>query len=195
MLLRTRPSLKKTALVALMSLQTLLVPMTPATAANLYTGACAVRVKIDFVDPIRLTGTFPRYDITLSGAVDLDSASVGVQACALTFDTFEPLRRTDASGKGNSTMWSCSSVLSSGSWNQTFQTRTGMFVPSSVFGTHTLTGTWDAWTLEVANPDFTFVGVAELTLDGAAQNQKVGDCVLAGVWSLTMIGTMVFQDP
>lgn len=192
-----KPSIsKKTALVAVLSLCALLFPAGQAGANALFTGACAVRVRVDFASPgIRLSGTSPNYNISLEGAVDLDPLSSGTQACAITFDTLEPLRRTAASGSGNSTFWSCTSVVASGSWNQSFVDRNGQQSPSPVFGSHSLFGTWDAWTLEVTSPGLNFIGVAELTLDGVPQNQKVTDCPLSSVQSLTMIGTMVFQDP
>lgn len=184
-----------TALIGALALLTLLLPMAPAGANALFTGACAVRVQINFKQDIRLTGTSPDYDISLNGAVDLDGSATGTQACVLTFDLLEPLRRTSASGTGDSTTWSCTSAFSSGSWTQTFRKSDGSLSPDSVSGTHTIAGTWDAWTLEVTTPGLNFVGVAELTLEGLQENQKLEQCLLVGVSSLTMVGTMVFQDP
>lgn len=188
----------KTLLLSILCLVAALLPPAQAQAkANaLFTGACAVEVTIEFDSPVSLTGTRPDYDISLEGAVDLDASTAGQQACALTFDTFDPLRRTAAGGSGDSTLWSCTSAASSGSWTQSFLDGNGMQSPDTVFGTHSIFGTWDAWTLEVTTPSLNFVGVAELTLQSVNENEKLlNECVLIGVRSLTMVGVMVFQDP
>jgi len=170
----------------------LLAAHSPAKA-SLWSGACIVNVTFNFLSPIRATTTSPSYNVSLSGGIDLDPLTAGVQACAITLDALEPLRKTSASGSGSSTIWSCGATLASGSWEQEWRDASGNLNPPRVNGSHSIVGTWDDWTMELRVPSLSFVGVAELTL-APFENLKAVDC-LNGINSLTMSGVMVFQDP
>jgi hypothetical protein len=177
--------------VAIVALTASWVP--PAHAA-LWTGTCTVLVTVNFGTRITAAGiSGTNYSISLEG-VDLNPVTAGQQACAITLDPLEPTRSTGGGGNGSSSLWTCGFGLGSGSWSQSWADSSGVGSPPTVVGSHTITGSWNDWVLEVNNPALNFVGVAELTLQ-AAENLKLAQCAGAGVSSITMIGQMIFQDP
>lgn len=155
----------------------------PAAQGSIWTGTCPVRV--DFTFNSRMGSAVwlghPSYSFSVGNLLGLP--------CAVSLDAFQPFRSTNGGGSGSSVIWTCESTLGSGSWNQTWS-------PSlpPVFGSHVITGTWGAWTMVVTSPSLNFSGVIELTtspFDAA----KLALCETNGMWSLSMWGTMVFQDP
>lgn len=163
-------------------------PAAPA-GADLWSGACALRVTVSFRADVRPPLSSPNYDITASGAADLDLTTPGIQSCAHTLSG-EVFGSTAAGGSGNATVWSCAATVARGSWNQSFDAEG----PASFSGTHVLTGSWGAWTLHVQSPTLNVVGVAELALQ-AAEAVKTPSCAAGSLSSVTMIGVLVFQDP
>ncbi|MDQ3952422.1 MAG: hypothetical protein M3279_05590 [Actinomycetota bacterium] len=157
--------------------------------AELWTGACALRVTLTFHAPVRPPLSGPGYDLEASGAADLDLTKAGIQSCATTL-TGSISSGTSAGGSGRAAAWSCGTTVASGSWSQSFDAEG----PGGFVGTHTLTGTWGAWTLEVQNPTLNVVGVGEFTLQ-AAEALKTTSCATGSLSSVTMIGELVFQDP
>jgi hypothetical protein len=161
---------------------------TPARA-DLWSGACTVRVTLSFRAPVRPPLSSPNYDLVLTGATDLDPLTSGVQACARTLSS-EAFGNTGGGGSGTATAWSCGGTLGRGPWHQGF----GAEGPPAFSGTHILTGTWGAWTLHVQSSTLNVVGVAELALQ-AAEATKTPSCATGSLESVTMVGVMVFQDP
>lgn len=161
---------------------------TPARA-DLWTGSCVLRVMIDFRAPVRPPLSGPNYDIYAGPGADLDLAQGGAQSCVRTFSS-QPVGSTFAEGFGTATAWSCGTTLARGSWTQVFDEEG----PQEFSGTHVLTGTWGAWTLHVQSHDLRVLGVAELTLD-PLEAGKTPTCATAALESLTLAGTIVFQDP
>lgn len=157
--------------------------------ADLWTGACTLRVTLYFHAPVRPPLSGPNYDIEASAAADLDLTKPGAQACATTL-TGTLSSGTAGGGSGTAAAWSCGTTVASGSWQQSFDAEG----PAGFFGTHTLTGTWGAWTLEVQSQSLNVVGVGEFTLQ-AAEALKTPSCVSGSISSVTMIGELVFQDP
>jgi hypothetical protein len=164
--------------------------------AALFTGTCAIRATVNLDEPITWTSLgAPNYTISVSGAVDLDPEAAGTQSCGTTLDNFEPLRRTTGNGSGDSTVFSCSTVFASGSWTQFWNEEDGGSTPPPLNGSHTLAGTWGAWTFEVANPSLNFFGVAEMTIAPETAAMTADGCVWGNTQRIVMVGTMVFQDP
>lgn len=157
--------------------------------ADLWTGSCALRVTIDFRSPVRPPLSGPNYDVYAAPGADLDLTTGGAQSCARTLSS-HPLGSTWAEGSGAATAWSCGTTLARGSWTQAFDEEG----PQEFSGTHILTGTWGAWTLQVQSDDLHVIGVGELTLD-PLQAGRTPTCATAALESLTLVGTIVFQDP
>lgn len=157
--------------------------------AGLWTGACALRVRLDFSSPMRGPLDGGGYQLDVAAVADLDPTKVGAQPCAATLSA-EVTTGTSVSGAGTATVWSCGAMAGGGTWHQTFDPEG----PAGFSGSHRLAGAWGAWTLQVANPSLTVVGVGELTLQ-AAEGTKTPACALGQMDSVTMVGTLVFQDP
>lgn len=157
--------------------------------ANLWTGACALRLTIEFDSAVRPPLASPSYSLRATGAADLDVATPGIQPCATTL-TGGAFGGTGAGGAGTALAWSCEGTLAIGSWEQSFDDE----APTGFSGTHVLTGAWGAWTLHVQTPTLNVVGVGEFTLDPADATKTVG-CGVGSVGSVTMVGVLVFQDP
>lgn len=157
--------------------------------AGLWSGACALRVAITFDTPVRPPVASTSYTIEAIGAVDLDVLTPGLQSCAFTL-TGSPAGATGAIGHGSALVWSCAETVALGSWHQSFEAEG----PPAFSGTHVLTGSWGAWTLHVQTPALNVLGVGELTLDPSAATRTVG-CGVGSIESVTMVGTLVFQDP
>ncbi|MDQ3913971.1 MAG: hypothetical protein M3323_01380 [Actinomycetota bacterium] len=160
----------------------------PPADAALWTGACAVRVTVDFRTPVRAPLGTVAYDLTVAGAVDLDLTKVGTQSCVTTL-TGEATGGTFAGGSGVAT-WSCAAAVAQGTWHQSFDPEG----PPGFSGTHVLAGSWGAWTLSVANTSLNVLGAGELTLQ-AVEATKTPSCALGALDSVTMVGTLAFQDP
>jgi hypothetical protein len=163
--------------------------VTPARA-NLWTGACALRVTVDFGAPVRPPLASPTYDLDIAGLADLDLTTTGIQPCATTLTGTHPFTGTSVSGSGFAPVWSCAATIGSGSWSQSFDQEG----PAPFSGSHTLTGSWGAWTLEIASPTLNVVGVGEFTLQ-AVEAGKTPQCATGSIDSVTMVGEIVFQDP
>lgn len=157
--------------------------------AGLWTGACDVLVQISFRSPTRPPLSSPNYDIQVTGAVDLDPTTPGLQPCVHTLSG-EAFGATFAGGSGNALAWSCAGTVARGSWSQSF----GAEGPAPFSGTHVLTGPWGAWTLQVQSHSLNVVGVGNFVLQ-AAEATKTPSCATGSLSSVTMIGTLVFQDP
>ena len=181
---KARPRL----LGALLTLLLVTAGTTPARA-DLWTGACTVRVEIFFRSPARPPLSSPNYDLEVTGAVDLDPTTAGIQPCVRTLSD-EPFGATFAGGSGNATAWSCAGTVARGSWSQSFDAEG----PPPFSGTHVLTGAWGAWTLQIQSSSLNVIGVGELALQ-AAEAVKTPSCATGSLSSVTMIGTLVFQDP
>lgn len=162
----------------------LLIPLAAPAEAGIWTGSCPVSVQVSFNSPIRLADTHPGYSISMSSFLP--------DTCVVTLDPLAPLRSTGGGGNGSSTLWSCSSVLASGSWSQSWTGDTSN--PPSVSGSHVITGTWDDWVLEIVNPSLSFTGVAHLRL-APIEQLKTLNCATGSVSSISMVGVLVFQDP
>lgn len=172
-----------------------MITSAPQVGASVWTGACVLDLTFHFNSLIRLTGTAPDYSIDVSPAADLDLTKSGSQACAITLDPLEPSRTTEVVAEdGSSTLWSCSSVLGSGSWDQGWRDGGGSSSPPSFLGSHTITGTWGEWVLTVSSPSLNVIGVANLTI-APEDAAKIDRCPLTGLASVTMTGVLVFQDP
>ena len=157
--------------------------------AGLWSGACALRVAITFDTPVRPPVASTSYAIEAIGAVDLDVLTPGLQSCAFTL-TGRAAGATGAIGHGSAIVWSCAETVALGSWHQSFEEEG----PPAFSGTHVLTGSWGAWTLHVQTPTLNVLGVGELTLDPSAATKTIG-CGVGSIDSVTMAGTLVFQDP
>jgi hypothetical protein len=162
--------------------------VTPAQA-NLWTGACALRITVNFRSPARPPLTSTGYDLDVAGLADLDLTRPGVQSCAATLSG-EPTTETWVAGSGFASVWSCGASLGTGTWHQTFDPEG----PGGFSGSHTFAGSWGAWTLQVANPTLNVVGAGEFTLQ-AVEATKTPGCAIGQIQSVTMVGTLVFQDP
>lgn len=173
------------ALLALL----LVVAAAPPARAALWTGSCALRVTLSFRSPVRPPLSGPSYDIEATGAADLDLTRSGIQPCATTL-TSSPTTGTGAGGSGSAIAWSCAGTVATGSWFQDFDAEG----PAGFVGSHTLTGAWGAWTLEVQTPTPNVVGVGEFTLQ-AVEALKTPSCATGSLSSVTMVGVLVFQDP
>ncbi|HEX2196814.1 MAG TPA: hypothetical protein VHJ76_07795 [Actinomycetota bacterium] len=161
----------------------------PPARAALWTGACALRVTLHFRSPVRPPISGPNYDIEATGAADVDLTKSGIQPCTTTL-TSSPTTGTGAGGSGSAIAWSCAATVATGSWFQTFDAEG----PDGFIADHTLTGSWGAWTLHVQTPTPNVVGVGEFTLQ-AAEATKTPSCATGVLNSVTMVGTLVFQDP
>lgn len=157
--------------------------------ADLWTGACALRVTLTFHSPVRPPLSAPGYDIEAAGAADLDLTTPGIQPCARTLSG-GAFGTTQAGGSGSATAWSCGTTVARGSWDQSFDEEG----PPGFSGSHVLTGTWGDWTLHVQTPSLNVVGVGELALQ-AVEATKTPSCATGSLQSLTMVGVLVFQDP
>lgn len=166
----------------------------PSANAALWTGSCILGLKLDFTSPVRMTGTAPSYTITMEPTIDLDPTVSGVQPCVVTLDADQVSRSTSISASGSSTMWSCSSTLASGSWNQSWTDRHGFANPPTLFGSHTMTGTWNDWILGIDNAELSVLGVAHLSVQ-QQEHGKLADCAGGGFRTLRLNGVLVFQDP
>jgi hypothetical protein len=161
----------------------------PPAGANLWSGACAVLVTLSFRAPVRAPLDNVAYDLSLEPITDLDLTRPGIQSCVHTL-TGEATGGTYAAGSGIASVWSCAASLGQGPWHQSFDPEG----PEGFSGTHVLTGSWGAWTLSVANPSLNVLGVAHLTLQ-AVQALNTPSCAVGTLDSVTMVGTMVLQDP
>lgn len=175
--------------------------MAPSAQATLFTGACQVTVTFDFNTPVRATGTSPSYTVELTPSVvdfspDLVTGWDGIQPCLVTLDAFDPVRDTRGVGEGTSTIWTCTTTaVAGGFWNQDWANREGSSSPPSLVGQHFISGPWGDWTFTLTSPTLNFVGVAQLTA-APFENLKQAACLNGtGIRQLTMIGTLVFQDP
>lgn len=180
-------------IVVMCAVAALLASAVPPVNAGLYSGTCVLKVTFNFNSPVKTLNTAPGYSVSVSPAADVDPTWSGQQPCAVSLDPLSPARETSVSASGSSSIWACGGVLASGSWDQQWTDESGSASPSAVFGSHTITGTWGAWTLEVRNSSLSFVGVAELTVD-PSDATKASRCP-SGFSSLTMTGVMAFQDP
>lgn len=167
----------------------LIAGATSPARADLWTGACTLRVEVTFRSPARPPLSSPNYDIQAYGAVDLDPTTSGIQPCVRTLSG-EVFGGTFAGGSGTALAWSCAATLARGSWSQSFDAEG----PPAFSGSHVLTGAWGAWTLQVQSASLNVVGVGELALQ-AAEAVKTPSCATGYLSSVTMIGTLVFQDP
>jgi hypothetical protein len=167
----------------------LFASMVPPAQAGLWSGACAVRVTINFRSPVRPPLDNVAYDLTLEGLSDLDLTKAGTQSCVTTL-TGEATGGTYAGGSGVASVWSCAGVVAQGTWHQSFDPEG----PQGFSGTHALTGGWGAWTLSVANSSLNVLGAGELTLQ-AVEALKTPTCATGTLSSVTMVGTLAFQDP
>lgn len=161
----------------------------PPAHAGLWSGACGVSLTIDFRSPVRAPLDNVAYDMTLVGLQDLDLTRPGTQSCITTL-TGEVMGGTWAGGSGIASVWSCGASVAQGTWHQSFDPEG----PEGFSGTHALTGSWGAWTLSVANTSLNVLGVGELTLQ-AVEATKTPSCAVGTLQSVTMVGTLVFQDP
>ena len=157
--------------------------------AGLWTGACTVQVAISFDFPVRPPIASTSYTIDAWGAADLDVTTAGLQSCAVTLGG-SAFSGTSAHGDGSAVVWSCAETVALGSWDQSFDEEG----PANFAGTHVLTGSWGAWTLHVQTPSLNVIGVGELTLHPSDATKTLG-CGVGSVESVTMVGTLVFQDP
>lgn len=179
----------KTLLTALVAVALVAGGVTPARA-NLWTVTCSLRITLAFRSPVRPPLANPTYDLDVAGLADLDIGRVGTQPCASTLTGTQPLIGTGVWGSGFAPVWSCGLSLGSGSWNQSFDSEG----PAGFSASHTITGSWGAWTVEVLSPSLNVVGVGEFTLQ-AVEALKTPQCASGVLDSVTMVGQMVFQDP
>lgn len=179
------PARKIVPLIALL----MLVGVPQPAHAALWSGACALDVRFVFSEPIQPTGSNPNYTVTVTPAVDLDTGWPGSQPCLSSLDV-DPFRSTSVVASGSSSLWTCGAVLASGPWDQGWQNQAGAFTPPAVFGSHSITGAWGAWTVLITSPSLNFTGVIELTLDTGTPTPA---CI--GATSVRTTGVMVFQDP
>lgn len=181
--------------VALGLLVTLFQTFTlPARSEVLWTATCTLTVTFRFNSPVRTTGTAPTYDITVAPALDLDPTWDGTQPCVSTFSGTEPGRTTSVTASStNTTLWTCGAVVSRGNWSQSWRDRHGVLDPPPQTGSHFITGTWGAWTMELENLGLSLVGAIALTVhpDDAG---KLASCQ-GGFTSLKMVGQQIVQDP
>jgi hypothetical protein len=176
------------------TLLALSMAIVPRAEASLWTGACAVNVRFSFSTPIRTVLTAPNYSVTVSQVADVDPTKTGSQGCAVTLDPLNIGRATAVSASGTSTEFSCSAVVASGGWNQQWVDSSGSGSPPPMVGSHTVSGTWGNWQLTLVDDNLAVVGVADLTV-AASSAADLSQCPLNGLWSLTMTGVLVFQDP
>lgn len=157
---------------------------TPAAEASIWTGACPIEVNFSFNSRVRTATSLsaPTYTVSISNFL---------LPCAVTLNVNQPLRSTSGGGGGGSILWTCESTLAQGSWSQSW----GSGFPAVTSGSHVITGTWGAWTMAVASSSLNFAGVAELTISPFEPVDKLAECELAGIRDISMVGTMVFQDP
>lgn len=184
----TRPKPRPRLLCTILATLVVVAGAAPARA-DLWTGACALRVTIDFRAPVRPPLSGPNYDLYAVPGADLDLTQGGMQSCARTLSS-QPLGSTSAEGWGTATAWSCGTTLARGGWTQAFDEEG----PQEFSGTHVLTGTWGAWTLHIQSHDLHVVGVGEFTL-APTDAGKTPTCATAALESVTLVGTIVFQDP
>ena len=162
--------------------------VTPAQA-GLWSGACGLRITVQFRSPMTAPVDNALYDLDIAGLNDLDLTKPGIQSCVATL-TGEATTGTAVYGSGRTTSWSCGAALGGGTWHQSFDPEG----PPSFSGTHTFAGSWGAWTVQVANPTLNVVGAGEFTLQ-AVEATKTPSCASGNIYSVTMVGTMFFQDP
>lgn len=155
----------------------------PSAKAEIWTGSCPVQIDFSFGSRVRSATALshPSYSFEFSNYLGLP--------CAVTLDVFQPLRSTSGSGSGSSATWTCESTLGTGWWNQDWTP--GL---PSVAGSHIITGTWGDWSMVVTNPSLSFSGVVQLTVN-PTDAAKLVTCESTGIRRLSMVGTMVFQDP
>lgn len=157
--------------------------------ASLWSGACALRLTIDFESAVRPPLASPNYTLSATGAADLDVLTPGVQPCAVTLADSN-FSGTAAGGTGSALAWSCAGTVANGWWEQSF----GAEGPDGFTGSHVLSGAWGAWTLHVQTPTPNVVGVGEFTLDPSDATKTLG-CGVGSLGDVTMVGVLVFQDP
>lgn len=175
-------SFRRRTVVAASLVLGMLAGQIPAQA-SVWTGACPVQVDFSFGSKVRSAATLsrPSYSVSISNALGLP--------CAVSLEVSQPLRTTSGGGNGTSLVWTCESTYASGSWSQQWS-------PSlpPVSGSHVITGTWGDWTLIATSSSLNYAGVAALTVH-PLQAAKLLQCETGGITSLSMLGTMVFQDP
>ena len=181
-------TLRPKLLGALLALLLVAGDAVPARA-GLWSGACGLRITIQFHAPVRPPLSSPSYDFEAVGAADLDPLTSGVQPCAFTL-TGSALGGTSAGGSGLATAWSCAVTVARGSWQQTFDPEG----PASFAGSHLLAGSWGAWTLQVQSPSLSVIGAGEFTLQ-AVDALKTPSCATGSLETVTLVGVLVFQDP
>lgn len=169
-----------------------MIPTVGASPANaiLFVGACELHVTFHFKSgPVGLL-TAPTYDIEVTGI-----NPTGAGPCQTTEQAFSVVRGTGVWAPGQSSIWSCGAVLSSGNWYQTWHDSNGEPTPPPVEGRHRVFGTWDNWTIEAEgwNP-VNFTSAIELRLDPSWAAQATSDCASGNLWTLRTIGVQVFQD-
>jgi hypothetical protein len=154
-----------------------------------YAGACELRITFHFFgEPIGF-GTLGNPDYWLEVHP--------VTSCVLTDDPVDPLRTTEASASGGSSLFDCDAAVGSGSWSQGWRKSNGVYSPMPVDGgRHKVYGTWDNWVIETEGPSVAnFAGAIYLNLDPTWAGQAAAACSNGSLWELHMIGTQVFQDP
>lgn len=164
--------------------------------ADIYNGACALRLDFTFSRPI-FSNTKPNpnrsvmtYTVDISGAADLDPSQTGMQACTVTNFPLTLFKRTFGSGSGQAILWNCDVASGFGTWYQDWEPAT-----SAVFGTHTIGGTWGNWAIVVVNESLQFTGTINLTASPSDAAKLATQCRTTGITSLSMTGVMHFQDP
>ena len=176
--------------ILLLAATGLLASTAAPAQAILFVGTCALKVTFRFETPVGLDSA-PDYSVTVA---PLDPS---VKPCVTT-EHFRSVGRTTGvtANNGESTFWTCDSVLGSGGWFQWWRDSDGLLSPPSVNASHRITGTWGAWTMEMesANP-VNFLGVMELTLDQAFAQQATAQCANGTLKTLRTVGVQVFQDP
>ncbi|HYO60619.1 MAG TPA: hypothetical protein VEU29_01820 [Actinomycetota bacterium] len=181
---------KKRPRVAAALLTILLVTAGAAPArADLWSGACALRLTLSFHSPVRPPVSAPAYELEATGAADLDLTTPGIQSCAHTLSG-SAFGGTAAGGAGSAAAWSCGTTLGSGSWDQSFDEEG----PQGFSGSHLLTGSWGSWTLQIRSQSLNVIGVGDFSLQ-AAEATKTPSCATGSLQSVTMVGVLVFQDP
>jgi hypothetical protein len=175
-----------------------LIPGAPAASAQttgakvvVYAGTCELRVTFHFNGPIGFgTLTNPGYTIEVQPVS-------GVMPCQLSDDPLNPLRNTEVTASGSSSLFDCDTAVASGGWSQSWTKGNGTYSPQPVSGgRHKVFGTWDNWVIETEGPSIaTFAGALYLQLDPLWAAQNAVACSNGSLWELHMIGTQVFQDP
>lgn len=157
---------------------------TPPAQASIFSGSCPIQVNFTFESRVSGLPTLsaPGYSVTISNYSGIP--------CVVAPDLAQPLRLTSGGGNGSSSIWTCEATLGQGSWSQSW----GSGFPAVTSGSHLISGTWGSWTMLVRSSSLNFIGLAELTIN-PSQASGLVQCEQSGISSLSMIGTMVFQDP